>query len=246
MNIPNDHFYSHYKNQTLSWIDTDSADMFARNMSNADRRQQLEKYGWDKPGIITYKFNSHGFRCNEFDQSHGIITIGCSFTAGVGLPVESIWPNLVGSDLGLPVWNLGIGGASMDTCFRLLSCYIHKLNAEYVLLLTPPDQRFELHTVEKVQCFRPQTIIHPIQNYWYQCESNGQLNFIKNLLAIQQLCTQHNKKLIVKHSDGDMCGTLKPRDRWPPARDLLHVGTDEHKECARRFLLEIKSGQANL
>jgi len=245
MNIPNDHFYSHRKNQTSTWLDSDSADVFSRNMSDPARRQQLEKYGWDKPGIITYKFNSHGFRCDEFNESLGIITIGCSFTAGVGLPVESIWPNLIGSDLGLSVWNLGIGGASMDTCFRLLSLYIHRLNAEYVLLLTPPEQRFELHTTEKVQCFHPQTIIHPIQNFWYQCETNGQLNFIKNVLAIQQLCNQHNKKLIVKRSDRDLCGTLEPRDQWPPARDLLHVGADEHKECAQRFLLEIKSDLAN-
>jgi hypothetical protein len=245
MRIPVDHYYSHYKNQTLEWVDADSKDDFERNMQDPEKRAQLQKYGWDQPGVITYQFNSLGFRCKEFDNSPGIITIGCSFTAGVGLPLQSIWPSLVGQALGLSVWNLGIGGASMDTCFRLLSLYIDSLNADYVLLLTPPDQRFELHTAKKVQCFHPQTIIHPIQRFWYEVETNGTLNFAKNLLAIRQLCADHNKRLIVKYHERDMF-VLKQRDRWPPARDLLHVGCLEHEHLAQKFLQEIKTDQASL
>jgi hypothetical protein len=244
MQIPCDHSYTLHRNKQLLWIDSDSKEEFDANMQDPERRMQLEKYGWDRPEIITYQFNGHGFRCQEFDQSLGVIALGCSFTAGVGLPVDSVWPAIVGAKLNLPVWNLGIGGASMDTCFRLLYHYIHQLNAEYVLLLTPPDQRFELHTPDKVLCFHPQTIYHNIQKWWYQCSSNGQLNYIKNVMAIAELCRQHNRRLIVQTPDNALFG-LPHRDRWPPARDMLHVGTQEQKKCANLFLQAIKTDQAN-
>lgn len=242
--LPN-HFYSNNKNKTLLWVDSDSEEVFNKHMQDPARRKQLEKYGWDRPEVITYRFNSHGFRCNEFDDSKGIITIGCSFTAGVGLPLESIWPTIVGQQLGVSVWNLSIGGGSMDTCFRLLHHYIDKLRAEYVLLLAPPLQRFELHTEEKVLCFHPGTATHPVQKWWYACESNSELNFLKNMLALEQLCFQHKKRLIVKRIETDLFG-IDTGDKWPPARDMLHVGEIAQAYCATKFLETIKTDQANL
>lgn len=227
------------------WVDSDSNQSFLEHMKDPERCAQLKKYGWDKPGVITYQFNSHGFRCNEFDDSTGIIAIGCSFTAGVGLPLESTWPSIVGKELGVSVWNLGVGGGSMDTCFRLLHHYIGMLRAKYVLLLAPSVQRFEIHTQEEVLCFHPNAIIHPMQKWWYACESNGELNFIKNILALEQLCSQHNKQLIVKRLETDLFG-LDTGDKWPPARDMLHVGEVAQAHCAKKFLETIKTDQANL
>jgi len=245
MQIPLTHYYTKHKNKTLSWVDSDSEEAFLENIKDPERLAQLKKYGWNQPGAITYQFNSQGFRCNEFDHSLGIITIGCSFTAGVGLPLTDIWPTIVGNKLGLSVWNLGIGGASMDTCFRLLYHYIDRLNAQYVLLLTPPPQRFELHTQDTVLFFHPQSITHPIQRWWYECESNGQLNWYKNTLALQQLCQQHKKRLIIQTPENSLF-VLPHRDKWPPARDMLHVGTEAQAKCADIFLDAIKTDQANL
>lgn len=238
MSIPTTHYYSHHANKTLLWIDSDQEESWLANMSDPQRRAQLVKYGWDIPNAITYKFNSDGFRCNEFTDDQGVIALGCSFTAGVGLPVDHIWASLVAKRMGLRLWNLGIGGASMDTCYRLLYLWIERLQAQYVLLLTPPIQRFELHTSTTVHCFHPQTIIHDIQKYWYAMPSNGLLNFDKNLMAIQHLCHRHGKTLIVKSHEKDLFG-LQPRDHWPPARDMLHVGTLEHQHLAEKFLKEI-------
>jgi hypothetical protein len=245
MQIPNFHHYQQYKNKTLLWLETDSEESFNVHMKNSERRDQLKKYGWDRTGCITYSFNSHGYRCEEFDNSPGFIALGCSFTVGIGLPVDHTWPSIVGKELGLAAWNLGIGNGSMDTCFRFLYHYIEKLNVNYVLLLTPPVQRFELHTVDTLHCFNPQNIIHPMQRWWYECTSNGELNFYKNILSISQLCQQYNKKLIIKNYETDLFG-LPARDRWPPARDMMHVGSAEHAVCAERFLTEIRIDQANL
>lgn len=245
MQFPLNHYYSQHKNKILRWIDSDSEEVYLNNIKDPERLAQLKKYGWDQPDAITYQFNRDGFRCNEFDNSPGIITIGCSFTAGVGLPLDTTWPTIVGNTLGLSVWNLGIGGASMDTCFRLLNHYIDKLNSQYVLLLTPPVQRFELHDTDTVHCFHPQQIIHPIQRWWYNCDSNGQLNFYKNTLALEQLCQQHGKRLIIKDHETALFG-IPPRDKWPPARDMLHVGTLEQSRCAAIFLEAITADQASL
>jgi hypothetical protein len=244
MQFPTNHYYSRHKNKILHWLDTDSEATYLNNIKDPDRLAQLKKYGWDQPGAITYQFNSDGFRCNEFDNSPGIIAIGCSFTAGIGLPLNSIWPTIVGNALGLSVWNLGIGGAGMDTCFRLLHHYIGKLNSQYVLLLTPPIQRFELHAADTLYCLHPQKIVHPIQKWWYDCGVNGQLNFYKNTLALQQLCHQHGKRLIIKDHNTALLG-IPPRDKWPPARDMLHVGTLEQSQCAAIFLDAITCDQIN-
>ena len=159
--------------------------------------------------------------------------------------MTDIWPTMVGDDLGLSVWNLGVGAGSMDTCFRLLYHYIDRLNAQYVLLLAPSSQRFELHTQDTVHCFHPQQMNHPIQRWWYECESNGQLNFYKNTLALQQLCQQHKKRLIMQTLENALF-VLPHRDKWPPARDMLHVGTEDQAKCAAIFLDAIKTDQANL
>ena len=42
---------------------------------------------------IEYKYNNEGFRVpyNFNDKDSGIVTLGCSFTEGVGLPYEYTW-----------------------------------------------------------------------------------------------------------------------------------------------------------
>lgn len=243
--FPHQHDWTPHSNSTLSWTGTDSHEAWLKNISDTQKFQQLKKYGWDKPDAISYQLNSHGFRCNEFDDSAGIIAIGCSHTAGVGLPLTDIWPTVVSNALGLSVWNLGVGGAAMDTCFRLLNHYIARLTAEYVLLLRPPEQRFELHTTDGVCCFVPASReIHPLQRAWYECPSNGELNFRKNTLALQQLCTQHKKRLIITDLDTALWG-LSSQDKWPAARDLQHSGTQAHAKCAAIFLEAVKTDLAS-
>ena len=141
------HRWLDYQNKQLYWCDMDDAQLWQANMNNSATRKLLEINGWDQPNTITYNFNSHGFRCTEFDQEPGIITLGCSFTGGVALPEDKIWPTLIAKQLNLKLWNLGVGGASMDSCFRLLNHYISKLNTQMVLFLTPPPNRFELFRV---------------------------------------------------------------------------------------------------
>jgi hypothetical protein len=233
------HNWSQFGGQQLKWTGSDSLDHWQKNMSDPDRRKVLEKYGWDEPGAISYQLNRHGFRCNEFDNTPSIVTLGCSFTAGVGLPHDDIWPVKLSNELGINCWNLGVPGSAMDTCFRLLDYYIQKLNIKMVCLLRPDASRFEwVQHAGNIECVTPSSGGHDsVQQIWYQHDMNSQLNYLKNTMAIQYLCQCNNIKLIIKDLYFDLFNT-PPRDPYPSARDLCHVGTVEHIECARQFLLD--------
>ena len=234
--ISNQHRYLRYAGRTLEWLDSDDYNLWRQNMRDIDRRPVLERFGWDKPGVITYSMNSHGFRSVEFNQEPGIITLGCSFTAGIGLPNDQIWPTIVAQLTGCQVWNLGIGGAAMDTCFRLLYNYIDKLNVTAVLLLQPSPLRFETHHNGEIEVFMPNGHSDPrlddIKKYWYSDTQNERINAVKNTLAMQALCDQRGIKLIVK----DIDVYLHSPDQYPGARDLMHSGYDLQQLWANQFI----------
>jgi hypothetical protein len=119
----------------------DTEQLYHKNLR--DNYEELEKYGWIDRTIL-YKFNSLGFRCEEFTDDPSIMFLGCSHTQGIGLPIESIWPTIVSNELNLKCVNLGQAGCSSDTAFRLLHGYIDKINPKIVVYMDPPGMRFEL------------------------------------------------------------------------------------------------------
>ena len=243
-NITKLHKNQHLVNQTLHWLDIDNKELWQSNIADPARRAQLEHFGFDRPDAITYQMNSHGFRCNDFDSRPGFIALGCSFTSGIGLPIEQVWPTIVGNFAGLVPWNLGIGGAGSDTCFRMLINYIDLLNPKFVMLLTPDPDRFEIHYLS-----RPYTIMHnqahpnskinEIQKFWFSDEQNTLVNYTKNLLAMQQICSSRNIKFVIKKLYPDLLGQNITQAQWPSARDLQHVGYLEQKRCAELFLQDL-------
>lgn len=69
-----------------------------------------------------YRFNSWGFRGEEYDQYIGqpvIICLGDSFTVNIGGPVEHSWCNQLGKHFPIPTLNLGMDGAGNDAIAML-------------------------------------------------------------------------------------------------------------------------------
>jgi hypothetical protein len=219
----------------------DNFDLWDTHMKNSNTCRVLELNGWDRPDVITYQFNSHGFRCDEFSDAPGVIALGCSFTGGVALPEDKIWPSLVAKQLNLKLWNLGVGAASMDSCFRLLNHYITKLTVRMVLFLTPSPDRFEMFMPDGTIEYTVPTGAHfnSYQKTWYQAEQNSLQNFSKNSLAIRHLCQINQVKLIEKNHYTDLLKVpgldelVRSTDR---GRDLEHPGALSHKLCADLFL----------
>jgi hypothetical protein len=198
----------------------------------------LEQYKWiDRP--ITYKFNSHGFRADEFDSPRSnVVFLGCSHTLGVGLPVESTWPYIVSAKLKLKNYNLSVGGSSNDTAFRLAYYLIKQLQPTLVIFLSTERTRSELH-IDKDQRYDLSAwpigfpIIDNFTKSWHSNDTNSNMNYLKNTLAIKQLCSEHSIKYVQEE-----ILSIHAVDK---ARDLQHYGEKTNRGIASMFLNKLDS-----
>jgi hypothetical protein len=231
------HQNSHLRNQTLLWHGTDREELYQHNLIN--NLEMLQHHNWiDCP--ITYKFNSYGFRSDEFNSGElGVMFIGCSHTVGIGLPLESTWPYIVSTSLKLKNYNLGIGGASNDTAFRLAYYWIDRLRPSVVIFLSTERTRAELHTIDnKVEGLSVQYIQNqlfpdatPFMRHWVSNDINSDMNYLKNTLAVKQLCDTRGIKYVQEEALN-----VHELDK---ARDLQHYGRRTNRCIASMILSRV-------
>ena len=204
------------------------------------KKEYIQSKGWDQPGAITYKFNSDAFRSEEFDPAaDNLVALGCSFTMGVGLPIQSIWPSLLGHELNLHVCNLGWGGFAADSCFRVAEYWIPYLNPKLVVFLVPQQSRLEIivdeNTGNPIRLMPGTFEHHPdlsgFIKHWFGQDENSRLNSKKNQLAVEAICHQLGIPILCYESDQEMCG----RNRLDVARDR-HAGPDTHKKFTEKII----------
>ncbi len=213
-------------NQELSWLPMDTENLYKKNLKT--KRKLLKKYNWIDQKF-TYKINSDGFRCERLKENQDcIIFFGCSFTIGIGLPIETVWPTIVAEKLGLKCYNLGIGGGSNDTAFRLGYYYIPKLKPKLVILLDTFSDRFELFDQDRNFVQYGHWSADSYYKKWSFMDINGQINQTKNALALSSICGSNDARFL-KFSVNDM----EPFDL---ARDLCHNGVKSNKVFAEKVL----------
>lgn len=228
--------------QTLEWMPTDTQERFNDLMNYEPHREYFREKGWDKPGAITYKINQFGFRCNEFEVgAKSVVALGCSYTFGTGLPVETTWSYLVAKSLDLECYNLAWGGTGADTCFMLARYWLPVLRPSLVIMAAPPVDRIDIVRGSgdpPVQTIMGNTAIDEFSNdpylkHWFANDTNAELNNIKNKLAVQALC----------HNLGIPCLTYnaheyfaRSREEVEYARDRMHAGPKGHTMFAERIL----------
>jgi len=191
MDIPKS-AYGHplYRSTSVEWCGMDSKENFDENIKDANKSKIIRDMGFDKPGCITYTYNSRGFRDREFDHTPSGIALGCSFTQGIGIPAKHTWPSQLSNMLKTNIWNLGVGGGSSDTAYNLLEHYLDELNVQFVVLCAPFMARFEFFRGEE-----PVRIIgnNLVDQRWYDSflkdcfatEKNSLTNLKKKVLEIQ-------------------------------------------------------------
>lgn len=234
MNIP-PHRNLSLANTRQVWQTPDTKELYKQNIANPQTRAQLDQLGWIDREII-YDFNSHGFRSIEFGSvTSAGLALGCSHTEGVGSPLEDVWVSMVSQDIQQPIYNLGVGGASMDTLFRLADYWIPELKPAFVLVACTYSHRIELVNENgEFNTYLPTTKPLPLfYQEWALNTANGQLNFRKNLLAIQYICSQHNIPIVAIPMQGNFT-----HDRL--ARDLIHCSRRAHRELADKFIAQLK------
>ena len=219
--------YSRLAGKTVAWDTSDSAKVFLQNTQNPHTRQLLESLGFlNTP--VEYKFNSHGFRTAEFDQQCDVVCFGCSFTMGTGVHDKDTWPSR------LQVVNLGHAGSSNDTAFRYAQHYLPLLRPKHAIWLQTDMHRLEL--VDDAATVNLNIIAGDTKNpcandyfikVWFSSETNQLLNLQKNTLAFGSLCDSLNIKRVLLPRD-----TLRARQPFSHARDLIHPGAESYKIIA--------------
>jgi hypothetical protein len=206
----------------------DSEEHYNKNLKN--NLDKLQMLNW-VDATFTYKFNSHGFRCEEFTEDPGIMFLGCSHTVGIGLPLENVWTTLVSNELNLKMINLGIGGSGSDTAFRLANHYIPQLKPKVLIHLQSHQARFSLVTKNTIYEFLPSIYPKEFEKFyfeWINYEENLILHELKHNLAIETLCNKNNIKYISINVNEFEC--------LDNARDLLHNGIKSNEYFSKKVL----------
>ena len=224
-NMPPFQYNYAHREQTIHWNGTDTLELYEKNMQKSSTRALLHKLGWIN-SVVEYSYNSHGYRCKEFDSRPCALALGCSFTEGIGLYTEQTWPHMLASMLDLTVWNLGSGGASIDTTFRILEYYIDSLKPESVFLLIPPESRFEYCDIDNGFPIIQVSTLGRHDSFakeWLSQPFNGIYNTKKTILAMEQICAKSNVPLFACSSSGAI-ENRSVYGQFDLARDLMHPG----------------------
>ena len=203
------------QNKTLYWKASDTENKFKTKL-----REKPEAVSYWKDKSIEYRYNNYGFRTyDDFNKDdEGIVCLGCSFTEGIGLPLEYNWGYKLAKHFNLKHWNLGQHAMGLETAFRLLLGVSDWLKFKKVFLFVPPFYRNELivsdndfiepylteaSDVDKgfihsmggevdphiFSSFEPK-VTRFYESILYGSRLNERLRMIRNLCSIQGLCKQ--------------------------------------------------------
>ena len=157
------------------------------------------------------------------------------------MPVETLWPELVGKNLDLKVYNLAWAGTSSDTCFMLAKYWLPVLRPSLVVMAAPPKNRFDIILAAgnpEVQTIMPHTTAGEFSNdamvkHWLTNERNHELNNAKNKLAVQALCSNLGITCLTYDAHEFFA---RSREEVEYARDHMHAGPKGHRMFAERIL----------
>lgn len=158
----------------------------------------LENYKLQNSGQVNYRvdefdyrFNSDGFRCDEFSSPAdlSVLFLGCSFTEGIGLPMNEVWTSYIINnirakypDKKIPYWSLALGGSSVDYASRKLVEYSDRLKPKYVIHFLSSMERREF-------CFGEKYIKDWIPNTSRQFHKDSVFNSVTRLFADENYAT---------------------------------------------------------
>ena len=234
--------YFHQVGQQLAWLDTDSAAAYRLHMSQPKKRDALDRLKWNKLDI-TYKINQNGFRSPEFKKDEpNILFLGCSFTVGIGLDLTNTFSHIVSQTLELQNYNLGRGGGSSKTCFRLGEYWIPKLKPKIVVLLSPAESRTEIilhetpcHVNEHFKKDLPH--LYPYYKTWIADKENGRLEYVAVQAALEKISNDAGALFVGLDSLRDV--KIMDKSYLDLARDLQHPGRIAQRRTAEHVLAKI-------
>jgi hypothetical protein len=214
-------------------------------------------YGEDD---VSYRLNSRGYRCSEFDTVADIrvLAIGCSYVLGMGMPQSAIFPEIFAEKLraivapkSVVVWNLGASGASNDYISRVLHLAVPQLDPHVVLInFTHLSRREYINVQNRYMNYlptydSPDQVLKDVSSHFAALSSpfDDQLNFLRNYKAIEYLLAGRQWlysyiflreiEQVADYLDLKHCvGPLQYLDK---ARDHQHPGPESHRQLAQLY-----------
>lgn len=184
--------------------------------------QTIKRYDCDESYKVEYKFNDFGYRASinyrDLLKQPKIVCIGCSFTEGIGLNEDEIWPYLLSKKIGLPFLNLGIACGSQGYVMWQIQNVLNKIQKDNIFVLKPPPGRiFGLRDdgFEDIQSW----------NYEKPGKSYGRLYKLNDFM-LDSVCKAHNI---------DYLNSTDYGDNWKKANDGIHYGKDYQEMIANEF-----------
>lgn len=216
-------------NETLLWVPSDTKELYIENRKDPEKSRLLDELGWTEDSII-YDYNHQGFRCEQFDDRPAGLAIGCSLTEGVGIKLEQAWPSILSEMLGIHIWNLGIGGTSAASNFRILLHYLPILKPRFVVHCIPSKYRFD-YTDRTYQLTITPMDLGPFKELrefckiWFSNDANSDFYSLAHVMAIRCLCYENHIPYFGIESD---TFTFDKK-----ARDLAHPGAAAQAKFAQ-------------
>jgi hypothetical protein len=109
------------------------------------------------PKNYFYKKNKYGYRSSDFNNEIDILTVGCSHSFGVGLPVEFTWSEIL--NILIPdqkIANLSIPGKSVQSLISKIFDYFNEIGIPKVIVcLFPGYDRYQAYNKnsDKIETF---------------------------------------------------------------------------------------------
>jgi len=198
------------------------------NLDNYKKMSADKRFVTYSPEDFSYKSNSLGFRCPEFDNNDKVKLLfsGCSFTHGLGLPIEHTWPSfmcdIISEEYGFKPtpYNVGFSGASIDMICRMIYLILQKkmFEPDAVFILFPTFFRKEIPLFEDQQLEALQILpavdyqvankkvisqnLYKLPNEFFLFEA------IKNLLFLKGVCESRGIKFFFSFWDNPIKTTI--------------------------------------
>ena len=197
-------------NTTAKWAPSDTKEIY--NPLQADG---MPNYTANE---IEYTYNSDGFRCDEFSAPSDlpVLFLGCSFTEGIGLPLEEVWvyhyinklrslPQNKGKNI--PLWSLALGGSGTDTMARVAYQHIDQIKPKHIIYVHSSWHRREYAYKGQVNFWLPSwkapndKPLNDALTCLYLDDSYTEWQSHRSLTILNLLARAHNSKIHILTND---------------------------------------------
>lgn len=215
----------------------------------------IDKYpGWSNDWLkhdgsvkqIKYRINSSGFRGAHFTNDPALIFFGCSFTFGIGMHEEKIWPTRTSKHFNLQCCNLGIPGHGLDFQSIYAPLWLLKEipNPRAFLIKFPPQPRITFYReirdelyIENIVSSINESELHKNPLMRLITSSALPTSIVNNFIGLNAIVTLANQLdiPIIKINDNQAINLNNS-----VARDYYHPGADTHAALSAQAIQKLE------